>query len=108
MVYGGERQFPRADAEGRPETGPSSVDRGKTGSRHHVIADGHGIPLALSLTGGNRNDVTQLMPLLRGIPPVRAFPSTVVAAASRYWSLFPPPEIPKVAGSRLMWSDVGR
>jgi hypothetical protein len=34
--------------------------------------DGHAdvCPLALSLTGGNRNDVTQLMPLLRGIPPV--------------------------------------
>ena len=38
-----------------------------------MIADGHGIPLALSLTGGNRNDVTQLMPLLRGIPPVRGW-----------------------------------
>jgi Transposase DDE domain len=36
-----------------------------------VIADRHGIPLALSRTGGSRNDVTQLMPLLRGIPPVR-------------------------------------
>jgi hypothetical protein len=28
-----------------------------------VIADGNGIPLALSLTGGNRIDVTQVMPL---------------------------------------------
>jgi len=36
-----------------------------------VITDGHGIPLALCLTGGNRNDVTQLMPLLQAIPPVR-------------------------------------
>ncbi|MEV4171366.1 IS5 family transposase [Nonomuraea sp. NPDC049709] len=57
--------------KGGPKTGPSPVDRGKTGSKHHVIADGNGIPLALSLTGGNRNDVTQLMPLLRSIPPVR-------------------------------------
>lgn len=39
--------------------------------KHHVIAEGHGIPLALSLTGGNRNDVTQLMPLITAIPPVR-------------------------------------
>jgi hypothetical protein len=29
-----------------------------------VITDGNGIPLAVSLTGGNRNDVLQLMPLL--------------------------------------------
>ncbi|KAB8182658.1 IS5 family transposase [Nonomuraea phyllanthi] len=62
---------PRPGAEGRPKTGPSPVDRAKTGSKHHVIADGNGIPLALSLTGGNRNDVTQVMPLLRSIPPVR-------------------------------------
>ncbi|WP_228525495.1 MULTISPECIES: IS5 family transposase [Nocardiaceae] len=28
-------------------------------------------PLAVSLTGGNRHDVTQLMPLVEAIPPVR-------------------------------------
>jgi len=36
-----------------------------------VITEGHGIPLAVSLTGGQRNDVTQLMPLIAVIPPVR-------------------------------------
>jgi hypothetical protein len=36
-----------------------------------VISEAHGIPLAVSLTGGNRNDVTQLMPLIAAIPPVR-------------------------------------
>jgi len=36
-----------------------------------VIAEGHGIPLAVTLTGGQRNDITQLMPLLAAIPPVR-------------------------------------
>ena len=36
-----------------------------------MITEGHGIPLAVSLTGGNRNDVTQLMPLVQAIPPVR-------------------------------------
>jgi transposase len=29
------------------------------------------MPLAVSLTGGNRNDVTQLLPLIRAVPPVR-------------------------------------
>nr|WP_218924348.1 IS5 family transposase [Streptomyces sp. f51] len=52
-------------------TGPSPVYRGRAGSKHHVITDGHGTPLAVLLTGGNRNDVTQLMPLLDAIPPVR-------------------------------------
>jgi transposase len=36
-----------------------------------VITEGAGIPLAVSLTGGNRNDVTQLIPLIEAIPPVR-------------------------------------
>ncbi|MFC9975634.1 transposase [Spirillospora sp. NPDC127200] len=34
--------------------GRSPVDRGRAGSEHHVLADGGGIPLAISLTGGNR------------------------------------------------------
>ncbi|MGV9387480.1 IS5 family transposase [Nonomuraea sp. NPDC003707] len=57
--------------KGGPKTGPSPVDRAKPGSKHHIITDGNGIPLAMSLTGGNRNDVTQLLPLIKAIPPVR-------------------------------------
>jgi transposase len=57
--------------KGGPETGPSPVDRARPGSKHHVITEGHGIPLAVSLTGGHRNDVTQLMPLIAAVPPVR-------------------------------------
>jgi transposase len=44
--------------------GPSPVDRARPGSKHHLIVDGHRIPLAVSLTGGNRNNVTQLLPLV--------------------------------------------
>ncbi|MEU2502993.1 IS5 family transposase [Streptomyces pseudogriseolus] len=51
-----------------PKSGPSPVDRARPGSKHHVLTDGQGIPLAVSLTGGNRNDVTQLLPLLDKIP----------------------------------------
>jgi transposase len=52
-------------------TGPSPVDRGRTGSKHHLICDAGGIPLAITLTGGHRNDVTQLLPLVDGVGPVR-------------------------------------
>lgn len=52
-------------------TGPSPVDRARPGSKHHLIVDRHGTPLAVSPTGGNRHDVTQLMPLLNAIPRVR-------------------------------------
>ncbi|MFE7673920.1 IS5 family transposase [Streptomyces albidoflavus] len=54
-----------------PKTGRSPVNRGRTGSKHHLITDATGIPLAATLTGGNRNDVTQLIPLLEAVPPVR-------------------------------------
>jgi transposase len=52
-------------------TGPSPVDRGRPGSKHHLITDGHGTALAIILTGGNRNDVTQLLPLIDAIPAIR-------------------------------------
>ncbi|MGV9847149.1 IS5 family transposase [Streptomyces fungicidicus] len=65
---------PRQGPKRGPQTGPSPVDRGRAGSKHHLITDGHGTPLAVILTGGNRNDVTQLMPLLGAVPPVRGRP----------------------------------
>lgn len=54
----------------RPKSRPSPVDRARPGSKHHVLTDAQGIPLAVSLTGGNRNDVTQLLPLLDKVPAV--------------------------------------
>jgi transposase len=36
-----------------------------------LLVDARGVPLAITLTGGNRNDVTQLLPLLDGVGPVR-------------------------------------
>ncbi|MFE5993085.1 IS5 family transposase [Streptomyces sp. NPDC056453] len=52
-------------------TGPSPVDRARPGSKHHLIVDRQGTPLAVSLTSGNRHDVTQLMPLLDAVPRIR-------------------------------------
>jgi transposase len=51
--------------------GPSPVDRGRAGSEHHLITEARGIPLAVTLTGGHRNDITQLLPLAEAIPPIR-------------------------------------
>ncbi|WP_423748109.1 IS5 family transposase [Frankia canadensis] len=53
------------------QTGPSPVNRAHPGSKHHVITDATGVPLATTLTGGNRNDVTQLIPLVEAIPLIR-------------------------------------
>ncbi|MER5619061.1 IS5 family transposase [Streptomyces sp. NPDC002215] len=54
--------------KGGPHTGPSPVDRARPGSKHHIIVDRHGTPLAVALTSGNRHDVTHLIPLLDAIP----------------------------------------
>lgn len=56
---------------GRGEkTGPNPTDRRRPGSKHHVITDAQGIPLNVILTGANDHDVTQLLPLVDGIPPI--------------------------------------
>jgi transposase len=52
---------------GGPLTGRSPVDRGRTGSKHHLIVDCHGVPLAATLTGNHRNHITRLLPLVDGI-----------------------------------------
>ena len=57
--------------KGGSATGPSPVDRARNGSKHHLLVDASGIPLAWSVTGGNRNDITQLIPLIDKVPPVR-------------------------------------
>jgi transposase len=58
-------------SKGGTTSAPSPVDRGRRGSKHHLICDGGGIPLAVTLTGGNRNDITQLIPLVDAIPQIR-------------------------------------
>lgn len=60
--------------KGGPGTGPSPVDRRKTGSKHHLICDGRGTPLKVITTAANVNDVTQTLALVDGIPPVAGRP----------------------------------
>jgi len=50
------------------------VDRRKNGPKHHLITDAKGVPLATRLTGANRHDVTQLLPLVEAIPPIVGVP----------------------------------
>ena len=64
-----DSSFVRA-AYGGGATGPSPVDRAKPGSKHHVITEANGIPLASSVTAANVNDVTEFAPLFNKIPPV--------------------------------------
>jgi transposase len=56
---------------GGEKTGKNPVDGAKLGSKHHLLVEAKGVPLAASLTGANRHDITQLLNLVEGIPPVR-------------------------------------
>jgi IS5 family transposase len=68
---GGRRLEPCTGERGGSATGARPVDRARNGSKHHLLVDATGIPLAWTVTGGNRNDVTQWVPLVERVPPVR-------------------------------------
>ncbi|MFF9788516.1 IS5 family transposase [Streptomyces nigrescens] len=63
---------PKREHGGGPLTGPSPTDRGKSGSKIHLITDRNGLPLSLGISGANMHDSLRLKPLARGIPPVRS------------------------------------
>ncbi len=53
---------------GGEQTGPSPVDRSKKGTKHTLLVDRHGVPLAVRTAGANASDHRQI------IPPVLDFP----------------------------------
>jgi transposase len=56
--------------KGGEQTGPNPTDRGKLGSKYHLVVDRNGIPLAVRLSAANSHDATQLLPLVDTIPPI--------------------------------------
>jgi IS5 family transposase len=52
-------------------TGKNPTDRAKAGSKHHLLVDRKGLPLAESLTGANVHDTHELFPLLDAVPDVK-------------------------------------
>ena len=71
LVEGGGGQRFGKSRFGGAQVGPNPTDRRKGGSKHHLITDAQGVPLAVILTPANTHDVTQLIPLVDAIPPVR-------------------------------------
>jgi len=45
-------------------TGANPTDRGKSGTKRHLLTDGKGIPLSVVLSGANRHDMKKLADLL--------------------------------------------
>jgi transposase len=48
-------------------TGPNPTDRGKRGTKRHLLTDGRGVPLAALLTPANRHDKWLAAPVLDAV-----------------------------------------
>ncbi len=71
-----QSSFPRQRLDrrqkGGPATGPNPTDRGKPGTKRHIVTDAKGIPLALKLTGANVHDSRMLDVVVDAVPPIRS------------------------------------
>jgi transposase len=51
--------------------GANPVDRGKPGSKLHLVCEGGGLPLTVVVTAANLTDTTVFAALLDDVPPIR-------------------------------------
>jgi transposase len=57
--------------KGGEKVGPNPTDRGKPGSKRHLVTDRNGIPLVMVLTGANVHDSRVFEDLLDGIESIK-------------------------------------
>ncbi|MGW7405974.1 IS5 family transposase [Streptomyces sp. NPDC054833] len=91
---------------GGAATGPSPVDRRKTGSKHHLICDGKGTLLRAITTAANVNDITQTLALVDGIrpsPDVRAIPADAPTPCCATRRTTPGPSVVNCANTGSCW-----
>jgi len=56
---------------GGEHTGRNPTDRGKLGSKHHLLVDARGLPLVAQISGAQVHDSRFLIPLVESIPAVK-------------------------------------
>ncbi len=71
LVAGRAGQCDGARQKGGCATGPNPTDRGKPGTKRHLVTDARGTPLGFRLTGANRHDSVMMASTLDAIPPLR-------------------------------------
>jgi transposase len=59
---------------GGGETGPSPVDRARKGTKHTIMVDSNGVPLAIRMAPANASDHRQIIPLILDFPHVGGTP----------------------------------
>jgi putative transposase len=53
---------------GGESTGPNPTDRGKEGTKRHLLTEGSGLPIGLTVTGANVHDIRQVEAVLESMP----------------------------------------
>lgn len=71
LVAGLHRRGVGAVEKGGELTGPNPTDRGKAGSKYHILCDANGLPLHALLSAANTHDSKLFEPLLESNPAVR-------------------------------------
>jgi transposase len=71
LAPGRARQCQRACEKGGAAVGPNPTDRGRPGTKRHLLTDAQGTPLGLTLSGANRHDSRMLLSTLDAVPNVR-------------------------------------
>ncbi len=61
----------RARQKGGEAVGPNPIDRAKSGSKHHVLTDRNGVPLAVLLTAANVHDSKVFEELVDAVEPIK-------------------------------------
>lgn len=67
----GPRQRELADEKRGAATGPNSTDRGKPGTKRHLVVHARGTSLGVTLMGANCHDSRMLATTLDAVPSVR-------------------------------------
>jgi transposase len=57
--------------KGGEQTGPNPVDRGRAGTKHHLLVDRKGIPLAATISAANVHDSRLLEEIVDSVEPVK-------------------------------------
>jgi transposase len=61
------------------DTGPNPTDRRKPGTKQHLLVDRNGVPLEIRITGANRSDVLEIIPLIVNLEPIGGKPGPPIS-----------------------------
>ncbi|BDU76906.1 hypothetical protein METESE_26770 [Mesoterricola sediminis] len=63
--------FEHQGKKGGQAIGPNPTDRGKNGTKHHLITDANGIPMAVLVGPANQHDSVPFEKLIDAVPGIR-------------------------------------